>query len=136
VRITIDVERLSKEEMHFFEQIGEGTYDDVEFKVFYTVPRHSLEIWVQDERYLISSEEMIEATLQAIIDEPSEPTLGERVDRQIRMYKSEIAEAQQDYDDCDKNGPRAEIGEWISSFRSHLEFFEEGVERALDRYSF
>jgi hypothetical protein len=88
VKITIDVERLS-EELHFFERIGEGTYGDVEFEVFSTVPERSLEIWVQDERYLISSKELIEAALQAIIDEPSE-----HVDRVIESYRRRIDEAQ------------------------------------------
>jgi hypothetical protein len=75
MKITIDVERLSKEELHFFEQIGEGYYDDVEFKVFSTVPQRSLEIWVEDERYLISSEELIRSVLQSVVQAEDATTL-------------------------------------------------------------
>jgi hypothetical protein len=69
VKITIDVEKLDGRELHFFERIGEGTYGNVEFEVFSTVPQRSLEIWVEDERYLISSEDLIKATLQAVLED-------------------------------------------------------------------
>lgn len=66
----------------------------------------------------------------------AEPTLGEQVDMVIEAYRSEIADAQQDYDGCGNNDRRAEIGEWISSFRGSLRALEEGVEKVIDRYDF
>jgi hypothetical protein len=54
----------------------------------------------------------------------------------IEAYRSEIADAQQDYDGCGNNDRRAEIGEWISSFRGSLRALEEGVEKVIDRYDF
>jgi hypothetical protein len=54
----------------------------------------------------------------------------------IEAYRSEIADAQQDYDDCGNSDRRAEIGEWISSFRSHLKSLEREVGEVIDRYDF
>jgi hypothetical protein len=132
VKITIDVEKLDGRELHFFERIGEGTYGDVEFEVFSTVPERSLEIWVQDERYLVSNEDLIEATLQAVI-EPSEPTLGERVDRVIESYRRRIDEAQKDYEDC-PDGYEGEIAEYLSTFRMRLDRFTGEIARVVGRY--
>ena len=70
-----------KEELQFSELIAEGTYNKVEFKVFSAESPRGLEIWVDGKRHLITSEGVIEAVLQSIID--PDPTLGGQVDMLI-----------------------------------------------------